>query len=77
MSISIRQSLQAQKYVQYFKSKKKAKIRMGATRQSLKAQPKILKKSSKHQINQSEQTFSQKNTKSTNQDANFSKKKYA
>jgi translation initiation factor RLI1 len=34
---------------------------MRATRQSLQAQPKILKKSSKHQINQSERKFSQKN----------------
>jgi hypothetical protein len=34
---------------------------MGATRWNLQAQPKILKKSSKHQINQSEQTFSQEN----------------
>jgi hypothetical protein len=33
---------------------------MGATRQNLLAQPKILKKSSKHQIYQSERRFSQK-----------------
>jgi hypothetical protein len=33
---------------------------MGVTRRNLQAQLKILKKSSKHQINQSEQTFSQK-----------------
>jgi hypothetical protein len=32
---------------------------MGATRWSLQAQPKILKKSSKHQINQSERKCSQ------------------
>jgi hypothetical protein len=37
-----------------------AKIRMLATRQSLQAQPKILKKLSEHQIYQSEQKFSQK-----------------
>jgi hypothetical protein len=33
---------------------------MGATRRNLQAQPKILKKNSKHQINQSERKFSQK-----------------
>jgi hypothetical protein len=33
---------------------------MGATRQNVQAQPKILKKSSKHQINQSERKISQK-----------------
>jgi hypothetical protein len=40
------------------KSEKKAKIRMGATRQILQAQPKILKK--------------YQNTKSTNHDKKFS-----
>jgi hypothetical protein len=34
---------------------------MGATRRNLQAQPKILKKSTKHQIYQSEQIISQKN----------------
>jgi hypothetical protein len=34
---------------------------MGATRRNLQTQSKILKKSSKHQINQSERKFSQKN----------------
>jgi hypothetical protein len=34
---------------------------MGATRRNLQAQPKILKKSSKHQINQSERKCFQKN----------------
>jgi hypothetical protein len=33
---------------------------MGSIRKSLQAQPKILKKSSKHQIYQSERKFSQK-----------------
>jgi hypothetical protein len=33
---------------------------MRANKRNLQAQPKILKKSSKHQINQSEQNFSQK-----------------
>jgi hypothetical protein len=44
-------------------SNKKAKIRMGTTRRSVQAQLKILIK--------------YQNTKSTNQDENFSKKKYA
>jgi hypothetical protein len=34
---------------------------MEATRGNLQAQPKILKKTSKHQINQSERKFSRKN----------------
>jgi hypothetical protein len=34
---------------------------MGATRRNLQAQPKILKKKSKHQTYQSEQKFTQKN----------------
>jgi hypothetical protein len=34
---------------------------MRVTRRNLQAQPKILKKSSKHQINQSERKFSQNN----------------
>jgi hypothetical protein len=33
---------------------------MGATRRNLRAQPKILKKISEHQINQSKRKFSQK-----------------
>jgi hypothetical protein len=44
----------------YLKKEKEPKIRMGAIRQSLQAQPNILKKLLKHQINQSELTFSQK-----------------
>jgi hypothetical protein len=39
---------------------KEPKIRLGATRRNLQAQPKILKKSSKHQIYQSERKFCQK-----------------
>jgi hypothetical protein len=46
-------------YVSYFKSVKEQKIRMGATRRNLQA-PKILKKLSEHQIDQSEQKFSEK-----------------
>jgi hypothetical protein len=42
-------------------SKKNPKIRIRATRRNLQVQPKILKKSSKHQINQSERKLSQKN----------------
>jgi hypothetical protein len=38
---------------------------MGATRGNLQAQPKILKKVSEHQINQSEQKFYQKSMFST------------
>jgi hypothetical protein len=34
---------------------------MGATRRNLQAQPNMLKKLSEHQVNQSEQKFSQKN----------------
>jgi hypothetical protein len=41
---------------------KKTKIHMGSIRQSLQAQPKILKKLSEHQIYHSEQKFSQKKT---------------
>jgi hypothetical protein len=48
-------------YVLYLKSVKKPKIRMGYTRRNVHAQPIILKKSSKHQINQSEWKFFQKN----------------
>jgi hypothetical protein len=44
----------------YLKSVKEPKIRMGATQRNLQTQPKILKKSSKHQINHSEQKISQK-----------------
>jgi hypothetical protein len=40
---------------------KKAKIRMGAIRRRLQAQPKILNKLSEHQIYQSGRTFFQKN----------------
>jgi uncharacterized Zn finger protein (UPF0148 family) len=43
------------------KKKRSPKIRMGATRRNLQTQPKILKKSAKHQIYQSERKFSQKN----------------
>jgi hypothetical protein len=46
--------------IKYFKSEKKAKIRMKATRHNLQAQPKMLQKLSEHQINQSEQKISQK-----------------
>jgi hypothetical protein len=38
---------------------------MGATRRSLQAQPKIIKKLSEHQINYSERKFSEKNILST------------
>jgi hypothetical protein len=44
----------------YFKSEKEPKIRMGATRQNLQAQPKILK--------------NDRNTKSTNQKKKIPKK---
>jgi hypothetical protein len=42
------------------KSVKEPKFRMGANRWNLQAQPKILKKLSEHQIDQSERKFSQK-----------------
>jgi hypothetical protein len=42
------------------KSVKEPKIRVGATRRNLQAQPKNLKKCSEHRIYQSEQKFSQK-----------------
>jgi hypothetical protein len=47
------------KYIYYLKSVKKPKIRMGATRRNLQAQPKILKKLSENQINQSKRKCSQ------------------
>jgi hypothetical protein len=40
-------------------NEKEPKIRMGATRRNLQAQPKMLKKKSEHQIYQSEQKTSQ------------------
>jgi hypothetical protein len=46
------------KYVQYLKSVKEPKIRMGATRRNLQAQPKILKKLPERQNYQSKQKFS-------------------
>jgi hypothetical protein len=49
----------------YFKSEKKAKIRMGTTQRNLQAQLKILKKLSEHQIYQSGRKFSQKGMLST------------
>jgi hypothetical protein len=49
-----------QKYVQYLKSVKEPKIRMGATRRILQAQPKILKKLTEHQIYQTKRKFCQK-----------------
>jgi hypothetical protein len=48
-------------YVSSLKSVKEPKIHMGATRRNLQAQLKILNKSWKPQINQSERKFSQKN----------------
>jgi hypothetical protein len=53
------------KYGQYLKSEKEPKIRMGATRRNLHARPKILKKLSEHQINQSEQKKFKKSMFST------------
>jgi hypothetical protein len=41
------------KYIEYLKSEKKTKIHMRSIRQSLQAQPKTIKKLSKHQFNQS------------------------
>jgi hypothetical protein len=46
--------------VSYLKSGKEPKICMGATRRNLQARPKILKKISEHQINQSERNPFQK-----------------
>jgi hypothetical protein len=46
--------------VSYLESGKEPKICMGATLQNLQTRPKILKKLSEHQINQSERKFSQK-----------------
>jgi hypothetical protein len=45
----------------YLKSVKEPKIRMGATRRNLQAQPKILKKLTQHQIYQPKRKVSQKN----------------
>jgi hypothetical protein len=45
------------------KVKRRQKIRMGATRRILQAQPKILKKTSEHQIYQSKGKFSLKSEK--------------
>jgi hypothetical protein len=47
-------------YVSYLKSVKEPKIRIGATRRNLQAQPKILQKLSEHQIYQSKRKFNQK-----------------
>jgi hypothetical protein len=46
------------KYAQYLKSVKEPKIRMGATRRNLQAQPKGLKKWTEHQIYQPKRNFS-------------------
>jgi hypothetical protein len=43
-----------------FKSVKKPKIRMGASRRNLQAQPKILKKLTEHQIYQPNENFPKK-----------------
>jgi hypothetical protein len=43
-----------------FRTLKEPKIRMGATRRNLQAQPKILKKLPEHQIYQSNRKFFQK-----------------
>jgi hypothetical protein len=59
-NLPIRTYIFPKKYVENVKKEKEPKIRMGATRRNLQAQPKILKKSSKHQIYQSERKFSQK-----------------
>jgi hypothetical protein len=60
-NLPIRTKFLQKKYTSYLKKENEPKIRMGATRRNLQAQPIILKKSSQHQTNQSEQKCSQKN----------------
>jgi hypothetical protein len=60
-NLPIKTKIFPKKYVKFLKSEKEPKTRMGATRRNLQAQLKILKKSSKHQINQSKRIFSPKN----------------
>jgi hypothetical protein len=61
-NLPIRTKIFPKNYVSYLKSVKEPKICMRATRRNLQAQPsaqpKMLKKKSEHQINQSEQKFS-------------------
>jgi hypothetical protein len=57
-NLPIRKKISQKNYVSSLKSAKEPKIRMGATRRNLQAQPKMLKKI--HQINQSKQKISQK-----------------